>query len=637
MKAAVVLVLLGACAVPSAAGSVEGPMLVASQVGFNSWMAAGGEGLSGEESLPEFRLKFIKRVTAWLQQQLQDVPSIYRVMSYFGAAGGLDVGELSSDLKKMSGADSTAEFVKTAHAAAEKMDARLRKENGNVGADEYPYYNWIPEPKGNVLPGGAPLEWSNRNCKKNKATATWNADRESVELVVEASECDLLHVGDFYLLATTEGVHTMKMTDISRKATITWKLHEPNNTAVVYDFTKKGIRVMAFVHDEVVTLKNLLATAELFLQPDVGRYPVKPDEKVQAKNVDFLTKYTNVKPVMTKRANPSLLDVDTDLIGSGDFVGVIRLDGLDPMLAWAMGSTTGHTTVAMRNASNDLHICESTGKTDYWDVNGVQCTPYATWMERAAAAGFNVVWAPLAPAQRAKLNTTAMWDFFHTVEGLDYGFENMLWGWIDTTNQNYPCVAPDYTMCLRWEHVELLFTVGHRLVPSVTDRLVVPSWNLRMGTTGLSPDEILMHAETVKNMTTAELPAMVEQDTWRYNTTRYGKPAVGRAMVCCVFVCNMWKAGGLFGNDDINCAELSNIDDYSLNIFDPALANENRPEVCKQADPDNQLCQMLGEYTLNFNHFNTSNFYSHMDERCPTWAPGVGPDYWPEGKQQGTC
>jgi len=34
-------------------------------------------------------------------------------------------------------------------------------------------------------------------------------------------------------------------------------------------------------------------------------------------------------------------------IHSGDFFGVIRLDGLDSMLAFGMGSHTGHTTVAL--------------------------------------------------------------------------------------------------------------------------------------------------------------------------------------------------------------------------------------------------------------------------------------------------
>lgn len=39
-------------------------------------------------------------------------------------------------------------------------------------------------------------------------------------------------------------------------------------------------------------------------------------------------------------------------IHSGDFLGVIRMDGLDPMLAFGMGSHTGHTAVALWEESD---------------------------------------------------------------------------------------------------------------------------------------------------------------------------------------------------------------------------------------------------------------------------------------------
>eukprot|EP00755_Sulcionema_specki_P020670 Sspe_Gene.12679::Locus_4333_Transcript_1_1_Confidence_1.000_Length_2083::g.12679::m.12679 len=101
-------------------------------------------------------------------------------------------------------------------------------------------------------------------------------------------------------------------------------------------------------------------------------------------------------------------------------------------------------------------------------------------------------------------------------------------------------------------------------------------------------------------------------------------------MVCCVFVCNMWKAGGLFGDlaSEINCGEQTNLDDYSLNIFNKTLMGDGRPEVCKKADPSNPLCQLVGPYTLNLNHYNEEPIYAHMAENCPSWNQGVGPDYW---------
>ncbi len=38
-----------------------------------------------------------------------------------------------------------------------------------------------------------------------------------------------------------------------------------------------------------------------------------------------------------------------------------RLDGLDPMIAWAMGAATGHTAVALWR-DEELFVCESNAK-----------------------------------------------------------------------------------------------------------------------------------------------------------------------------------------------------------------------------------------------------------------------------------
>jgi hypothetical protein len=115
-----------------------------------------------------------------------------------------------------------------------------------------------------------------------------------------------------------------------------------------------------------------------------------------------------------------------------------------------------------------------------------------------------------------------------------------------------------------------------------------------------------------------------------------GKPTVDKSMVCCVYVCNIWKAAGVFRdiNNDFNCAEMSmlyhilhifsmpslchcdvicsyhhccvhgyvtaNWDDYSLNIFDTVTA---RPSQCISADPSNTNCQLEGKYTLVLNNY----------------------------------
>lgn len=53
---------------------------------------------------------------------------------------------------------------------------------------------------------------------------------------------------------------------------------------------------------------------------------------------------------------------------------------------------------------------------------------------------------------------------------------------------------------------------------------------------------------------------------------------------------SIWKAGGLFGNMAINCAEFTPLDTYELEIFEaPYVPSRN----CALADPDNvEFCQV---------------------------------------------
>ncbi len=60
-------------------------------------------------------------------------------------------------------------------------------------------------------------------------------------------------------------------------------------------------------------------------------------------------------------------------------------------------------------------------------MNGIQRTPFQLWVQQAVNASYNVVHAPLTPAAAAMFNATAAMRYFETVEGVDYGYYNMLW------------------------------------------------------------------------------------------------------------------------------------------------------------------------------------------------------------------
>jgi len=376
--------------------------------------------------------------------------------------------------------------------------------------------------------------------------------------------------------------------------------------------------VMLFRDGPINVVQNLLETVLLFaseLTKGVG-------DKVAARNVDFLERYAGV--TMKERTDSGDLILDESEIQSGDFLGVIRFDGLDPVLAWAMGSHTGHTTVALWE-NDQLYIAESTAKGSYWPTNGLQRTPYRQWIDQAREAGFAVTHAPLAPKYRAMFDENAANAFFHSVDGIDYGYGALLVGWIDLASDNFPCLPAEIQStpsCLLSSHIEVLLPVAAKFL-AAAESIFLPAWNLRItgnSTSGLSATEIFQQA-TSKGIAYQDIFPMVEEDSALYpNHFNNGTVAMAPAMVCDVFVCNVWKAAGLFQeiDNDFNCGEQTNNDVYNLDVL---TFPEERPAACVAADPDNKLCQLVGKYQLTLPTLGSRAPYKHMQEQCPTKAP----------------
>ena len=107
---------------------------------------------------------------------------------------------------------------------------------------------------------------------------------------------------------------------------------------------------------------------------------------------------------------------------------------------------------------------------------------------------------------------------------------------------------------------------------------------------------------------------------------RFGEPELSPVMICNVFVCNVWKAAGLFADvdDQIECGETSVNDNYRLNIY----TTQPPPDICTQVDPENPLCQVLGKYQLRLDsqpgvlpRYNYVQPQPHILETCPSKAP----------------
>lgn len=81
---------------------------------------------------------------------------------------------------------------------------------------------------------------------------------------------------------------------------------------------------------------------------------------------------------------------------------------------------------------------------------------------RASHCRYQLTWAPLNAAARKKFNAKAALEFFREQEHLDYGFGTLLAGWVDTPEQNFPCLPPypadqSNGVCLTWEIVQVSF------------------------------------------------------------------------------------------------------------------------------------------------------------------------------------
>jgi len=187
----------------------------------------------------------------------------------------------------------------------------------------------------------------------------------------------------------------------------------------------------------------------------------------------------------------------------------------------------------------------------------------------------------------------------------------MLFCWIDTEKDNYPCLPPDFTNCLPMEAVEWMAGFVDRLDPNLADLLFALALNMRLNTTGLRIPEIVYQAAQL-GMTYQQLTMVPEQDSWVYPT--------GKQMVCDVFVCSMWKAAGLFGalSDQIQCTEFTNWDAYAMDFFD---ADYTRPEACVRSDPDSQFCQLMGNFRMSLPGYNTKAAYPKMADDCPSLNP----------------
>lgn len=63
------------------------------------------------------------------------------------------------------------------------------------------------------------------------------------------------------------------------------------------------------------------------------------------------------------------VEIDEDLIHSGDYIAIMRLDGLDPMIMYGTGGHSGHSVMCLR-FDGELYVVESQDAW-YWPIQRI--------------------------------------------------------------------------------------------------------------------------------------------------------------------------------------------------------------------------------------------------------------------------
>ena len=499
-----------------------------------------------------------------------------------------------------------------------------------------PYYGWTPQYVGTLKPGVIPpTNYSSRCFGWFTLESSWKNDQEVLigittgPLRTAVPKCKHNQL-QFFL-------PEMPLKDMGPTEncfqSFTWNVSKLSPSARWY-FDTLGIRVFQMNSETETLVIDLLATVVLMS----GLVEVPLQNFTIEANVGFMSRYVQsaprMQPVPERRPNAQPILLSHSDVKSGDLLIAIRYDGLDPSLAWLQGFTAAHTAVALRDPDTDaLFVCETNVKSSFWPKDGVQCSHWEEWMGYVDRAELQVL---LAPGQNATFNTSAAWEFVQAHYGTSYGYSTLLFSWWDVPKDNYPCNAPDFTDCESVQFEELKVYMLDKSMGNSSNNLYRQAFNNRLQAaaatnnaptppSNLTALEIMAYVDTHFNMSFSDLVTMPEQDNWRYRIDVNGTTVEnGRSMVCSVFTCLVWKAGGWFGDlgDSIQCAEQTPYDLAAMQLFDMERTGFLRPASCVSQDPDNLLCQIAGTYSLHAHpDFNTRPLRAKMGNHCPSKAP----------------
>lgn len=465
-------------------------------------------------------------------------------------------------------------------------------------------FQFFPIKKAIVTKPNEPTTFSNNCFKKNVLTMEYNEDKTQAILTLEVSDPSSKMCKDSYVF-TTSSRFNIELAFLHGKHTVKFKKLTQDE---LREIEINGIRVFSFCENLPDTVISIYKTIKFFMDskkhPHNKNYPYyngKSQEQVEREHMEFLRDFGGFDIEDRGDIGNQILPVES-AIQSGDFIGLTQIDSfVSTMIMFLSGGHISHAAIALRLGENqELYVAEMKG-------DGLIIASWEDFCEEQIWTKHHVVHIPLKEKYRKKFNTTAAYEYFKSLYPMDYGDYNLLFPWLDVKGKNL-------AKYIEQENFLLLLSLIDKFDKKIPYVNFGAGLSKRLGKEGLTMSQIAIEAAK-KGISFEDLSVIPEQDDWIYDN--------GENIICSSFVVQMYREAGVFDglNVNFNAKEMQPKDVYLLDLFDREGWKDERPQICKDVDPDIPYCQVYGRYRLKLHGLGTVKPYNNMFEKCESVPP----------------
>ena len=233
-----------------------------------------------------------------------------------------------------------------------------REERNKVYPNDF--FEFIPTYVASLPLDGKTVSWTSssanftRSCFASASASLSSCGSSCVELVMDVSGRESTLCEDLYLFGSVKTFHVHEFV-VGGKHSIKFDKLDADEMA---DLKDNGMRVFHFISEVLQDVYDFGETLEMFLQGQLPIGPPSVDANTAAINLQFLKDKMDIDmpPRPINLVNMTQIE---QTVHTGDFMGIIRLDGLDPStyrtVVQAPARTTPHHTALYCTARTTPH------------------------------------------------------------------------------------------------------------------------------------------------------------------------------------------------------------------------------------------------------------------------------------------